>query len=265
MKTITFFNEKGGVGKSTISSSVAVGLARRGHRVLFIDSDPQANGSSALNVAKSSAFFNLLIKNTDWRAVIKRVSPGVLGADIEESDLYCVPSSYQTAGIPHHPDFRGSMLRPRMLQLAQAKLFDYCIIDTQPIPNRVHEAILSSTDYVLLVTTPESFSAWEGVPQSFAHMQKIHEDGLAYNIDVANIAGIIPNMYRDKTALHMGFIADLHKTYGDLVWSPIHLAVAFGKAQSFKHSIYKESAATAQRFIEPIVDKVEALGYVGKA
>lgn len=42
MKIITSINAKGGCGKSTVASNLAAGLARRGHRTLLLDLDPQA-------------------------------------------------------------------------------------------------------------------------------------------------------------------------------------------------------------------------------
>ncbi|MDO5073167.1 MAG: ParA family protein [Neisseria animaloris] len=42
---ISFLNQKGGVGKSTLSYNVAFEISRRGKRVLFIDSDPQGSAS----------------------------------------------------------------------------------------------------------------------------------------------------------------------------------------------------------------------------
>lgn len=47
MKTIVFFNNKGGVGKTTLTYHLAHMLARQGHRVLAADLDPQANLTSA--------------------------------------------------------------------------------------------------------------------------------------------------------------------------------------------------------------------------
>lgn len=44
---------KGGVGKSTIAGALAVLLARRGGRVLALDSDPDANLASALGIPRS--------------------------------------------------------------------------------------------------------------------------------------------------------------------------------------------------------------------
>ena len=46
MKTIAFFNNKGGVGKTTLVYHLAWMFAERGHRVLAVDLDPQANATS---------------------------------------------------------------------------------------------------------------------------------------------------------------------------------------------------------------------------
>ena len=46
MKTIAFFNNKGGVGKTTLVYHLAWMLAEQGSRVLAVDLDPQANLTS---------------------------------------------------------------------------------------------------------------------------------------------------------------------------------------------------------------------------
>lgn len=43
MKVISISNIKGGVGKSSTAATLAAMLAKKGHRVLVIDSDPQTN------------------------------------------------------------------------------------------------------------------------------------------------------------------------------------------------------------------------------
>lgn len=43
MKTISIFNNKGGVGKTTLTFHLAHALAEMGQRTLLIDLDPQCN------------------------------------------------------------------------------------------------------------------------------------------------------------------------------------------------------------------------------
>src|SRR5215211_8539836 len=45
---ISVASQKGGTGKTTTSISLAAGLARRGKRVLLVDTDSQANSSKVL-------------------------------------------------------------------------------------------------------------------------------------------------------------------------------------------------------------------------
>ena len=46
MKTLTLFNHKGGVGKTTLTANLADALADLGFCVLMIDADPQCNLTS---------------------------------------------------------------------------------------------------------------------------------------------------------------------------------------------------------------------------
>ena len=46
--TVIFSNQKGGVGKTTLTRELGIYVASRGHRVLLVDCDPQGNLSKSL-------------------------------------------------------------------------------------------------------------------------------------------------------------------------------------------------------------------------
>ena len=54
IRTLSFFNNKGGVGKTTLSTNVAYNFARSGQRVLYVDCDPQCNATQLLLSAEQT-------------------------------------------------------------------------------------------------------------------------------------------------------------------------------------------------------------------
>ena len=101
-KTISFLNQKGGVGKTTMCFNSAHASARQGHRVLCLDMDPQANLSLLFNVEKKEdeySIFNLLINSV--RELKPLHSPVHVDEIIHTTDvgIDLIPSSQELSGF----------------------------------------------------------------------------------------------------------------------------------------------------------------------
>lgn len=86
---VSFANQKGGVGKTTSCVNLACSIASLGYKTLLVDSDPQANATSAMGV------FDKNIENSIYDAMSKRNAKGCIRKG-KYADF--IPSSRNLAG-----------------------------------------------------------------------------------------------------------------------------------------------------------------------
>ena len=262
MQVITIFNEKGGVGKTTLTGLIGAGLALSGYKVLLIDADGQGDLTKNMNTPKQGGFFRFVkwgdpahpdfVKTT---SIIKRVPP-----DNCPENLYLIPGNNDTWGVP------GSTTLPQIVQSISSRLrdlekvFDFVLIDTQPSATTMHDAIGLVTDYFICPTDPEPLSAYGGLVSTLQHIDYIREQSLARGRDKAKLLGILPNKFRRSTSLHQHVYEKLVELYGEKVWQPLPLRTAIPESQYFQTSLLHDAPELdTNNFIWSIVDRVKAL------
>ncbi len=256
MKTITLLNEKGGVGKTTLATHLAAGLAIIGLRVVLIDADPQGNSTFALGIRKRGALYNLIVREGEpegaWQRSLEVVSPERYSPETPRGQLLAVPGNAETRMIPLSTS-DVTVFKRRLMELQDA--VDVVIIDTAPTPSLLHGSIFAASDYVIIPTQLEAFSAFEGLAASILHSQNMRERMKKSGLDAARLIGIVPTMYRGNTSAHSVAFDYLTETYGDLVWKPLGMRIAYAEsalAQRLLYAYDPENAATREmwRFVK---------------
>ena len=248
MKVITVLSEKGGTGKTTISTHVAAGLAIKGARVVLVDSDPQANATSAVGLDKSPDFYDLTVRGASWKEVLKVVHPDVY-AEPQRAPLgmlFLVAGNVESRNIANTIS-NNNVIRRRFNELRSAA--DYIVVDTSPTPSLLHAAITLASDYVIVPTDCEAFSALEGLPDSIRHTEDIRTAAAEHDLDVAKLLAIVPTKYRSTTVSHNEVLNYLRQEYSAKVWDPLSMSIMYAEAQLMRQFLFgfaPNSKATAE-------------------
>ena len=187
-KVITFANQKGGVGKSTIATLVAQTLSNQKVKTLLISVDSQSNSPTWLGVRadQGKEFADLIIQDLEIKDVVHAVNDHL---DVIPNSIRGNTAELILAGMPNR-----ELLLKRKLKKAK---YDIVILDVAPsIALGTANAILSST-HIFLVSLLEEASL-RGLATITSKIHELKENELP----VADITGIILN--RTNVSLRSG-------------------------------------------------------------
>jgi cellulose biosynthesis protein BcsQ len=176
---LTFFNNKGGVGKTSLIYHLAWMYASLRKRVVITDLDPQANLTAAfLDDDRIEEIWN---KQTPGTTIYQCVKPLTGVGDIANpilqnvsADLYLLPGDVALSGFEdtlstEWPNSMGdnNLYRPmrilssfwQVMQIAAAKVqADLLLVDIGPNLGAINRSVLVATDYVAIPLGADLFS-----------------------------------------------------------------------------------------------------------
>ena len=152
MKTICIYNNKGGVGKTSLAGAISVEFVIKGKKVLMVDTDFQAN--------LTKQFLNKRTIENELADFLYNDSIGLENCIYKTNydNLYIIPSKdrlangrlfeWNTSGVL---DEKRNDVVDYLVDDAQKLGFDYLVFDTPPSLSKATQKYIKASDEVLPV------------------------------------------------------------------------------------------------------------------
>lgn len=219
-KTIAVANQKGGVGKTTITRELSANCALRGYNTLIVDCDPQGNLSSSWVDTDRFCDVNLshVLIAPAKQSNRSRPEPIPLPKAIVETpvpNLDMVGSDIKLTNFDREPDDAAYRLRNELLE--HGAQYDLIFLDCPPQLGKLLTSALMAADCVLIVCAASAMGL-EGLSELAYTIKRVKTN---VNRDL-EILGTIVNLYMPRRHLSRNarqaveaatdFVGDVFKT-----------------------------------------------------
>ena len=235
-KTIAICNQKGGVGKTTTTVNLGVGLAMQGQRVLLIDADPQGDLTTCLGWQDTDSLPVTLADKLS--EVIRNAESDPLSGVLHHNEnVDLVPSNLELSAF--EMSLVTAMSREAVLKnyLSQMKdKYDYILIDCMPSLGMITLNALTAADSVIIPVQAQYLPA-KGMTQL---LQTVSDVRRHTNQDL-KIDGILLTLVDGRTNLAKSTVDALRDNFGSRIKiykSAIPMAVKAAEVSSKGKSIY---------------------------
>jgi pilus assembly protein CpaE len=186
---VAVFNPKGGVGKTTVATSLASALQlRKGQSVLLIDADTvTGHVSTSLGVEEVRTVVDA------WQDELEGGAPESL-----QSIASAHPSGLRVVALtssPLHTEILDPVRVAEAIQVAR-RGFDFVVVDLHPSYSPLNQAIFETADRILVPVTPDVPAIRAGVQLSDIAAELGIRDRLALVINRANSGVSVSDMER---------------------------------------------------------------------
>lgn len=210
-KIVSITNQKGGVGKTTTAVSLTYSLAEEGKKMLFVDIDPQANGTSSFGVNKRN------IKHSVYEVLINScpVQDAIMHTPYENVDI--LPTNMNLAGAEIEMvamENREGLLRAALNKVRHR--YDFIIIDCPPSLSLLTLNALNASNSVIIPLQPE-YLALEGVSQLINTIKLVKN---RYN-PALYVEGVLLTMYDGRLNVTLQVAGEIKKYFGSKVYKTV--------------------------------------------
>lgn len=235
-KIIAICNQKGGVGKTTTTVNLGIGLAKEGKRVLVIDADPQGDLTTCLGWKNGdelqTTLADLMNKTLTERPIGK--GEGILH---HEEGVDLLPSNLELSAM--EMNLVNAMSRELTLKNCLKEIkkdYEYILIDCMPSLGMITVNALAAADSVMIPVQAQYLPA-KGMTQLVQTIGKVQR---TLNPDL-RIDGIVLTLVDGRTNLAKQTLHILRNQYGNrmkIYSSQIPVAVKAAETSFQGKSIY---------------------------
>ena len=239
-KIISVANQKGGVGKTTTTVNLSTIIAKKGKKVLLIDTDPQGNATSGLGIEKETdlSTYDLLITDVSAEDIIQETAI---------KNLYITPSNMNLAGA--EVQLVSMMSREQRMKEKLDVIkgqFDYILIDCPPSLGLITLNAFTASDSVLIPVQCEYY-ALEGLGQLLNTVELVRKH-LNKNLYVE---GALLTMYDIRTNLANQVVREVKRFFQNKVYKtviPRNVKVSEAPSYGMPITIYDPKSKGARSY-----------------
>jgi len=214
MVVISFVNNKGGVGKTTLCCNLAQALAIVGQKVLCIDNDGQHNLSGMLGLSVADVTVRDLYQLKDISAVDTILSNAILESTVPGLHCITAPDSLSDADVTNE-----HILSEVISKSFIPTFYDFVIFDNHPGISLLQRASLYPAQFVFIPTELQQLAV-NGLSVMFRFLTEVFSFKPEY-------IRIIPNKYREVNR-QKAFIVTMNRLFpGSVTETPIPLDNTF--------------------------------------